>query len=528
MTELRDHPSQVAEQAVQDILSLRGVGKRFGAFAALTDVNFALRAGEVHVLFGENGAGKSTLIQIMAGVLQADEGDYHLLSRRIEHPTPSKMQHAGVSAVFQEFSLIPDMTVCENMFLGREIVRGGRLAKADMRTACETVLNKLRFPISPDARVRSLRRAHQQMVEIAKALLREARVIIFDEPTASLADQEAMALFELIEALRDQGMGIVYVTHRMAEIDRLADRVTVLRDGRNIRTFQKAEIDHDVLVASMTGRSFESFYPTIEARPSSIALKISDLATEDGLVEGASLVIRRGEVLGIAGLAGCGKSELVRALFGLEKLARGAGELDGALVLRMKPSDMLRRGLCYLPSDRAAEGLTMRQPLASNCSIAALETAGFSIGGALLRLKAERQFADRAIARMQIRCRGPRAAVEGLSGGNKQKVLLARGLSRNFGVYLFDEPTVGVDVQAKVEIYKLIKELVEADKAVVIVSSDMAEVIHLSHRLLSMRDGRIVAEMEGGAISEEALLASFFGRPPEPAGPRPSPFPGRD
>ncbi|MBB4291794.1 ribose transport system ATP-binding protein [Rhizobium leguminosarum] len=495
------------------ILSMRAIVKRFGAFAALSGVDFDLEAGEVHVLFGENGAGKSTLIQIMAGVLQADEGEYQLLSKTVEGVTPARMQHAGISAVFQEFSLIPEMTVTENIFLGRELMRFGRLDKAAMRKATVAILAKLGFPLDPDTRIVTLRRAHMQMVEIAKALLHDAKVIIFDEPTASLADQEAAALFDLIGSLRDRGLGIVYITHRMAEIDRLADRVTVLRDGNNICTLAREDITHSTLVKSMTGRSFESFYPKIARNVSSTAVAVKNLTAANGLVDQVDFEIRRGEVLGIAGLAGCGKSELIRAIYGLEKITDGTITLGAQPVVSPMPNAMLGRKLCYFPSDRATEGLSMRQSLGWNATIAALDDSAFSKRNLWIRHRSERDFAQRIINRLNIKARSVQAPIESMSGGNKQKVLLSRGLSRELDIYLFDEPTVGVDVQAKVEIYNFIKELTEAGKAVVVCSSDMAEVIHISHRLLVMRSGRIVAEMEGDDISEEALLTSFFDHP---------------
>lgn len=495
------------------VLSMRAIVKRFGAFTALSGVDFDLEAGEVHALFGENGAGKSTLIQIMAGVLQADEGEYRLLSRTIENATPARMQRAGISAVFQEFSLIPELTVTENLFLGRELMRRGRLDKTAMRQAADAILGKLGFALDPDARIVTLRRAHKQMVEIAKALLHDAKVMIFDEPTASLADQEAAALFDLIESLRDQGLGIVYITHRMAEIDRLADRVTVLRDGKYVCTLARDEISHPTLVKSMTGRSFETFYPKIERNTSSTALKVRELSAANGLVNAVDLEIRHGEVLGIAGLAGCGKSELIRAIYGLEPILNGTISLDAEAVKNPTPAAMLGRKLCYFPSDRATEGLAMRQSLGWNATIAALDDDAFSKSRLWIRQRAEKLFARRITDRLDIKARGVNAPVEGMSGGNKQKVLLARGLSRELDIYLFDEPTVGVDVQAKVEIYNFIKELTEAGKAVVVCSSDMAEIIHISHRLLVMRNGEIVAEMEGDDISEAALLSAFFDHP---------------
>jgi ribose transport system ATP-binding protein len=447
----------------------------------------------------------------MAGVQSADEGEYRLLSDLMVATNPAKMQKAGVSAVFQEFSLIPELTISENLFLGRELSHAGRLSKSQMREATRPMLARLGFALDPDAKVKTLRRAHQQMVEIAKALMRDAKVLIFDEPTASLADQEAAALFDLIEALKRSGIGIVYITHRMAEIDRLADRITVLRDGCNVCTLERHEADHSVLVKSMTGRSFESFYPAIRQQPGATVLGISGLRTRNRLVDGVDLEIRSGEVLGIAGLAGCGKSELVRSIFGLERIAEGSITFKGDELRRATPSKMLKRGICYFPSDRASEGLAMRQSVRANSTMAALDSPAFSFAKALIRRKREHGFAERVMERLNIKARSIETIADSLSGGNKQKVLLARGLSRDFDVYLFDEPTVGVDVQAKVEIYQFLKDLAESGKAVVVVSSDLPEVIHLAHRLCVMREGKIVASMAAQDISEEALLAAFFG-----------------
>lgn len=497
-------------EPLQPLLRLQGLNKSYGAFRALTEMQFDLRPGEVHVLFGENGAGKSTLIQILCGVQRFDGGVYELFGSPVTSLSPAEARKLGISVVFQEFSLIPDMTVEENLFLGHEIMRGGRLAKREMRARAQALLHRLGFDLSPQARVSTLRRAHQQMVEIAKALLFDCRVLVLDEPTASLTDHEAGQLLAIVQQLRAEGLGIVYVSHRMAEIDRLADRITVLRDGRHIATLPRERASHAELIELMTGRSFESFYPVIRRDPGAVKLRVAGLSLPRGLARDVSFDLRGGEVLGLAGLAGCGKSEVIRAIFGLEQ--RKAGEITvGATPLTGHgPRQAIAAGICYLPSDRSTEGLAMRQSIGANATMAALDVPRFSRSGFGLRLKAEGDFARDVVNRLKIRTPSVTASPDQLSGGNKQKVMVARGMSRDFDIYLFDEPTVGVDVQAKLEIYQVIKELTEAGKAVVIASSELAEVLHMSHRLLVMREGAVVGALEGEAMTEDAVLSLFF------------------
>ncbi len=496
--------------STQVLIEIAHLDKSYGPFKALEDMQFELRAGEVHVLFGENGAGKSTLIQIICGVQGFDSGTYRLFGETVTTMTPALAHKMGVSIVFQEFSLIPEMTVEENLYLGHELTRGPRLAKAAMREKVQSVLDRLGFDLDPSAPVRSLRRAHQQMVEIAKALLWDCRVLILDEPTASLTDQEAAQLFEIIEQLREDGLGIVYVSHRMPEISRLADRVTVLRDGKFIATVNKSDTDEKELVRLMTGRTFEEFFPRIDRNPGDTVLQFEDVSLQNGLAEHISFSVRRGEVLGFAGLAGCGKSEVLRAAFGLENVAHGKITASGITLMRHTPRTALSNRICYFPSDRATEGLAMSQSLISNSTIAALDDPTFSRGSVLLKRGAERSFTKDMIEKLKIRTPGLTAKAEQLSGGNKQKLMIARGLSREFDVFLFDEPTVGVDIQAKLEIYDVIKTLTEAGKAVVIASSELAEVMHMSHRVIVMREGAIVGELDGDAVTEEALLSHFF------------------
>lgn len=492
------------------LIEIKGLHKSYGAFKALDDMQFELRAGEVHVLFGENGAGKSTLIQIICGVQGFDEGTYALFGAPAGTLSPAIAHKKGVSIVFQEFSLIPDMTVEENLFLGHEIMRGARLDKAMMHARVATVLKRLGFALDPTAQVSSLRRAHQQMVEIAKALLWDCKVLILDEPTASLTDQEAAQLFDIIEQLRADGLGIVYVSHRMPEIQRLADRITVLRDGKFIATVRNEDTSEKELVQLMTGRTFDEFFPHVARNAGDEVLRFEDVTLQSGLAEHISFAVRRGEVLGFAGLAGCGKSEVLRAAFGLETAARGRITADGVALERHNPRKALKARICYFPSDRATEGLAMHQSMVFNGTIAALDDPAFSRRKTWLKRKAETGFTQSMIDKLKIRTPGIGAKADQLSGGNKQKLMIARGLSREFDVFLFDEPTVGVDIQAKLEIYDVIKTLTEQGKAVVIASSELAEVMHMSHRVLVMREGAIVGELDGEAVTEDALLSLFF------------------
>ena len=492
------------------LIEIAHLDKSYGAFKALEDMQFELRAGEVHVLFGENGAGKSTLIQIICGVQTYDSGSYSLFGETLTSLTPAMAHQRGVSIVFQEFSLIPDMTVEENLFLGHEITSGGRLAKGAMRAKVQSVLDRLGFHLDPAARISTLRRAHQQMVEIAKALLWDCKVLILDEPTASLTDQEAAQLFDIIEQLRGEGLGIVYVSHRMPEISRLADRVTVLRDGKFIATVNMADTSEKELVQLMTGRTFDEFFPHIERAVGDTVLAFDTVTLQSGLAQNISFTVRRGEVLGFAGLAGCGKSEVLRAAFGLEGIASGQITANGLALQKHSPSTALHNRICYFPSDRATEGLAMHQNLISNSTIAALDDPVFSKGKMLLNRRAERDFTEKMIEKLKIRTPGLNAKADQLSGGNKQKLMIARGLSREFDVFLFDEPTVGVDIQAKLEIYDVIKTLTQSGKAVVIASSELAEVMHMSHRVIVMREGRIVGELDDEAVTEDALLSHFF------------------
>lgn len=494
------------------LFELDGVSKAYFGCRALDGIDFDLRPGEVHVLFGENGAGKSTLINILVGTIAHDAGEVTYLGRPLQRGkwSPHLARINGVSAVFQEFSLVATMTVVDNLFLGREIRKRGLLDPSEMARQARSLLGRLGFAISVDALVGSLSRARQQMVEIAKALLSDPRVLILDEPTASLTEAETQVLFALIGRLRADGVGIVYVSHRMKEIRRLADRITVLRDGRHVATVEASACSDVELVQLMVGRPVDVLFPRIDHRPAQSALRASNLSTTNGSLNDVSVDVRAGEVVGIAGLVGGGKSEVIRAIFGLEPLSAGEVWVDGRPVAALDPESLLRRGVCYFPADRVAEGLALTRPVIENATITAVARLRALCFGPFIKRRAERSLAHGALERLNFQARTGATEVKDLSGGNRQKVMLARGLVRQTRVFLFDEPTVGIDVGAKVEIYRVIKQLVEDGAAVLLVSSDLTEILNLCRRAYVVHRGRLVAHLEGADLQESTVLDHFF------------------
>ncbi len=508
-------PAAADAAGAKVLFRLEGVSKSYFGNKALDGIDFELRAGEVHVLFGENGAGKSTMINIMVGTVQHDGGTLTYLGRTLARGSwhPQRARSQGVSAVFQEFSLVPTLTVTENLFLGREIKRHGLLDQSAMNAQAKRLLDELSFAIPCDALVETLSRAQQQMVEIAKALLGKPQVLILDEPTASLTEAETEVLFALIDKLRAQGVGIIYVSHRMKEIRRLANRITILRDGRHIRTVEADAVTDGELVELMVGRPIGVLFPEIRHQPGQLVLRGDRLTTADGSIRDISFDLACGEVVGVAGLVGGGKSELVRSVFGLAPLASGEVWVEGRRVERLNPEALLRRGVCYFPADRVAEGLALTRSITENATITA--TRQKSLGwGPFLNRGAEKGIAQRALDRMNLLARTGAREVKDLSGGNRQKVMLARGLVRETRIFLFDEPTVGIDVGAKLEIYRVIQQLAESGAAVLIVSSDLPEILHLCRRAYVVHRGRLVAHLEGANLNEATVLHHFFPKDP--------------
>lgn len=499
------------EDEAPPLLELLQVTKSFPGVVALDGVDFQLRAGEVHVLFGENGAGKSTLIALVAGVHKPTKGEIRF------HGDPAHLQSVhdartrGISAVFQEFSLVPTLTVEQNLFLGSEKSHLGLLHKRRMLDEGRDILERLGFSLDLDEIVMHLSRAEQQMVEIAKAFRDNLSVLILDEPTASLTERETAQLFKLMKQATADGVGVIYITHRMSEIRQIGDRVTVLRDGAVIDTVDAKSTPDQELVRLMTGRRIDEVFPKIDYAPATAMLEVEHLTTASGTVRRAGFEVRAGEVVGLAGLVGSGKSEAARACFGLETITAGRVRFKGEDVTGATPRAMMDRGLFYIPPDRRDEGLVMIRSCRENVSLPSLTLPPFS-RGPFLDHGAERDMAERLTRRLNLQPPHIERLVEHFSGGNQQKVLLTKSLTRDVDLFVFDEPTVGVDVATRVAIYEFIRDLCQAGKAVLLISSDLPEILHLTNRVYVMYRGVIQAHVQGDEITEENVLRHMFER----------------
>ncbi|WP_245220123.1 sugar ABC transporter ATP-binding protein [Pusillimonas caeni] len=496
--------------ATHALLQVRNVSRQFPGVQALTDMSLDVHAGEVHVLFGENGAGKSTLMNIICGALAPSSGQLLIDGKSAVFRSVQEARKAGVSVVHQEFSLAPDLTVEENLFLANEFCSwAGLLKKQAMHELAKAHFQRLGFNISVRARVSGLSRAECQMVEIAKAALSNPRILILDEPTASLTEVETGQLFTLIRALKSQGVGIIYISHRISEIQAIGDRVTVMRDGRFIKTVRAANTDKTQLVELMTGRSFGGFYPHIRFQPGEPVLEVSGLETSKGLVKHASITVRSGEIVGLAGLVGCGKSEIGRACFGIEPKIAGSIRVDGVEQQKSAPGRFIESGVAYVTNDRIHEGMLLTRNVRENLSLASLALPALRKKGLLAR-KAEKRESFAMARRMSLMPLDIERAARSFSGGNMQKALLGRFLARRPRLLILDEPTVGIDVNAKAEIYAVLEQLVGEGMAVLLISSDLPEVLSLSNRVYVVREGAIVDELVNERKNEEEALSGFF------------------
>lgn len=498
-------------------LEARGVTKRFPGVVALKDVSFDVRAGEVHALCGENGAGKSTLIKLLSGVHAhgSYEGTLLVDGKPAEFRGVGDAQRAGVAAIAQELALVPALSVAENVRLGDWPTRGALVDWDEARRDAREWLGRLGLDVDPDLPVERLGAGQRQLVEIAKALRKDARVLILDEPTAALAEAEARRLMDLVRQLRGQGIAIVYISHRLEEIFNLADRVTVLRDGSTVATRPAAEATRDVLIRDMVGREIGDLFPRRAPRPGPVRLEAKDLSVEgDGggvrALSGVSFSVRAGEVLGVGGLMGAGRTELVMHLFGAwGARAGGTVTLDGSPLKDGRPWDALAAGLALVTEDRRRHGLILEQSVGFNLSLSTLKSL---LRGGLLDARAETVLNERDRADLRIKTPSLDARVGGLSGGNQQKVLVGRARRCAPKVLLLDEPTRGVDVGAKVEIYEMINRLTEKGLAVVLVSSELPELIGMSDRIVMMRSGRVMGEFTRAEATQERLIAAALGR----------------
>ncbi len=503
---------EVARSGAHPLLQTDRLTKDYPGIRALSEMTFELKSGEVHILFGENGAGKSTLISMIAGANRPTAGRIFFEGREVHLNSVHEAREFGISAVFQEFSLIPQMTVAENIFLGAEPTRNGFLDRKQRNKRAREILDGLDFHLEPGRRVDHLTRAEQQMVEIAKAFRTDPSVLILDEPTASLTNHETEQLFKLIEKLKRRGVGIIYITHRMAEIRAIGDRITILRDGKFIETVDAATTSEEKLVELMTGRVVGQIFPEIRYNPGETVLEVSDLHTPGtGGVNGASVRVRRGEIVGFAGLVGSGKSKFAQACFGAIPIAGGEIRFKGDRVLKPNTRRMLDSGFMYLPADRRSDGLMMMRPARENISLACLDQAPVR-SGLLLDRRAEAKVTNGLAARLNLSPRKPERLAGQFSGGNQQKLMLARSLTRELDLVVFDEPTVGVDVGTRASIYQFIAELCENGAAIILISSDLPEILNLTNRTYVFYKGKIQAELAGTAITEANVLSHFFER----------------
>ena len=485
------------------VVRLTDVAKSFGPIRALDGVHLDLYAGEVHCVAGENGAGKSTLIKILTGAHSRDRGGYLVDGEELGNPTPAQARAAGIGVVYQELSLLPDLSVAENLLMGRLPSRGGVTRPAELRRQARAMLEGVDLDeLDPDTPVASLSLAVRQLVEIAKVLGQNPRVIIFDEPTTALSETETAALLGRIKRLRDDGHAIMYVTHHLEEMFEIGDRVTVLRDGKFVTSAPMREFDHDSLIAAMVGRKIEALYPASSRAIGEPRLVVRGLRPA-GSAASIDLTVRSGEILGIAGLLGSGRTELLRAIFGADPVDAGTVEIDGVPVPPASPRRAVQAGLGLLTEDRKQLGLLLELTIRENASIAQLSQISkfFTVDK-----RAERRTVDRYLGGLRLRAGSWEQPVSSLSGGNQQKVLLARWLATKAKVLLFDEPTKGVDVGAKSEIYTVIGDLAAEGLAVVVVSSYLPEVLGLADRILVMREGAPAGEVPAAGTTEEDIL----------------------
>jgi ABC-type sugar transport system ATPase subunit len=489
------------------VVELDGITKAFVGIKVLKDVSFDVRPGEIHALLGENGAGKSTLIKILSGVHQPDFGAVRIDGQPVNFATPRQALAYGIATIYQELLLFPELSVAENIFIGHGPRRSwGGLDWPAMRARARALLDSLDSPdLDVDVKVGSLSVANRQRVEIAKALSHEARVLIMDEPTAALAEADVRRLIDVVKRLKAQGVAIIYVSHRLPEIFELADRVTVLRDGAAVATRAIGDVDEATLVNMMVGRPLDRMFPRSNATIGDVVLEARGLG--DGTkVFDIDLQLRAGEIVGIAGLVGSGRTELALTLFGVRKAATGRILLDGRPVRIDGPRAARNLGIAYVPEDRAQQGLVRPMAVGHNISMAMLDRLA---RGIVIRAGEEYARAEAAMRAFDIRGRGPRQPAAQLSGGNQQKVVLAKWLQTGPRVLIMDEPTRGIDVGAKAEIYHLMAELARQGKAILMISSELPEVLGMSDRVMVMSSGRFVAELPRGAATPDAVGAAM-------------------
>ena len=485
------------------LLEMEGISKSYPGVQALKGIDLRLRAGEVLALVGENGAGKSTLMKVLSGATEADAGEIRLLGQPVQITDPRHARDLGIAMIHQELALVPQFSAVQNLFMGREITReGGVLDWGRARAEAKRILAGFHLAIDVDRPVMHLPLAMRQMIEIARAISSGARIVIMDEPTSSLTAHETEELFRVTRSLREQGVGVIYISHHLEELFHLCDRATVLRDGALVGTVEIADSSRDQIVRMMVGREPSEFAKRDHLAPGEEALRVEGISRK-GALHDVSLAVRRGEVLGLAGLVGAGRSELARVIIGADPMDAGRVMLNGKEVRIRTPEDASRAGIAYVPEDRKGQGLVLGMPIEANITLPILPRLA---KGIWLRTRLRRQVAQRLVGEVGVRPPDVRRLAMQLSGGNQQKVVLGKWLGDNASVFILDEPTRGIDVGAKVEIYHLIDRLAHAGAAILLISSELPEILGLSDRVAVMRQGRIVDQCPRAEATEERIV----------------------
>lgn len=489
------------------ILELRNITKKFPGVTALSGVNLDIRPGEVHALVGENGAGKSTLIKVMTGFHQMNEGQLLIDGKQVNFTHPYQAIEAGIACIYQELSIVPQIDVAKNLFLGNWPVKGGFLDSKTQYAAAEKVLERIHLEVSPKVMAGDLSIAQQQMIEIGRALTRNARIIIMDEPTSSLTDREADILMDLIRQLKEEGTSIIYISHKLDEVLAISDRITVLCDGRNVTTVENQGITRQKLIEYMLGRPLSNMYNKQPAELGEPILRVEGLSRK-GAFENVSFEARRGEVLGFFGLVGAGRSEIMRAIFGVDKLDSGKIYIGGNEVKIANPAQATAHGLALVPEDRKKEGLALRLSVLANMTLVKLpkiSRLGF------INKKQQSALADSYIESIRVKTPSPQQLAGNLSGGNQQKVVIAKWLLEEPDILILDEPTRGIDVGSKAEIYGIICDLAQKGVCVIVVSSEMNEILGICDRIVTVFEGKITAEFPREEATDKAILAAALG-----------------
>ena len=488
----------------ETILSMQGIQKYFSGVHALKGVNFDLKAGEVHALMGENGAGKSTLIKVLCGIHKRDGGTVEYFGEPVDFNHIAESQAAGISVIHQELNMMNDLTVAQNIFIGRETIAGGLINDSEMERQSQLLFDHLGVKINPSVKLGSLTVGKQQMVEIAKAISRDCRLLVLDEPTAALTQPEVEELFKIMNELREKGIGMIYISHRMDEINRISDRVTVMRDGEYVGTVNTAEVTKDDIVKMMVGRVIMGEQKSAGTCPADaeVILDVRNLRAGKE-VKDVSFTLRRGEILGFAGLMGAGRTEVARALYGADSRQGGEIFLNGKKVRIRTPEQAVRHGICYLSEDRKRYGLMLDKSVTENSVIACVDN--FTCAG-LINDSKMRDESRKFNEMLRTKTPSMEQLLKNLSGGNQQKVIIARWLMRNADIFIFDEPTRGIDVGAKSEIYTLMEELVKQGKSIIMISSELPEVLRMSDRVVVMCEGRVTGELDISEATQENIM----------------------